>query len=189
MGEHSPYVGKGPAVDAAWNAISYDSMFYLSLQSSSKSTDILPVGDQMIRPEDLPLIDMPSSSLMVKHPVTGVEGYRVGLEVFHQLHCINLLRQVTYKEHYQAIGNGNFAVDEKELQLHTGMALSFIVISESARQRRLFFIHNSVTSNLNRTDSFYFRPLPGDPPFKRSMQRRCRRLHFLHARWRPTPMA
>jgi hypothetical protein len=25
MGEHSPYVGKGPEVDKAWHAISYDS--------------------------------------------------------------------------------------------------------------------------------------------------------------------
>jgi len=29
MGEGSPYVGKGPEVDKAWHAISYDSMFHL----------------------------------------------------------------------------------------------------------------------------------------------------------------
>ena len=74
----------------------------------------------MITPEELKIIDMPESSLKVKHPVTGVEGYRVGLEVFHQLHCLNLLRQVTYKDHYMKVGNGNFANGEEELLIHTG---------------------------------------------------------------------
>ena len=63
---------------------------------------------------------MPKSHLRAKHPKTGVEGYRVGLEVFHQLHCINLLRQVTYKQYYTELGNGNFAGGEEELQMHTG---------------------------------------------------------------------
>lgn len=75
----------------------------------------------MITPEELKRIDMPESSLKVKHPETGVEGYRVGLEVFHQLHCINLLRQVTYKDYYMELGNGNFAGGQEELQMHTGM--------------------------------------------------------------------
>jgi hypothetical protein len=74
----------------------------------------------MITPEELKKIAMPTSSLKVKHPKSGVEGYRVGLEVFHQLHCINLLRQVTYKEYYTELGNGNFAGGEEELQMHTG---------------------------------------------------------------------
>lgn len=74
----------------------------------------------MISEAELKLIDMPKSHLKVKHPKTGVEGYRVGLEVFHQLHCINLLRQVTYKEHYMEVGNGNFAGGQEELQMHTG---------------------------------------------------------------------
>jgi hypothetical protein len=74
----------------------------------------------MISPDELKLLDMPESSLKVKHPETGVEGYRVGLEVFHQLHCINLLRQVSFKDHYTEYGNGNFAGGEKELRIHTG---------------------------------------------------------------------
>ena len=78
----------------------------------------------MITPEELRKIDMPTSSLKVKHPKTGVEGYRVGLEVFHQLHCVNLLRQVTYKDYYMELGNGNFAGGEKELQMHTGRSYS-----------------------------------------------------------------
>jgi Mycotoxin biosynthesis protein UstYa len=75
----------------------------------------------MITPAELGKIDMPASSLKVKHPKTGVEGYRVGLEVFHQLHCVNLLRQVTYKDYYTELGNGNFAGGQEELQVHTGI--------------------------------------------------------------------
>jgi hypothetical protein len=63
---------------------------------------------------------MPKTHLRAVNPKTGVEGYRVGLEVFHQLHCINLLRQVTYKDYYTKLGNGNFANGEEELQMHTG---------------------------------------------------------------------
>lgn len=74
----------------------------------------------MITPEELGKIAMPTNSLKVKHPETGVEGYRVGLEVFHQLHCINLLRQVTYKDYYSRIGSGMLAAGAEELQNHTG---------------------------------------------------------------------
>lgn len=66
---------------------------------------------------------MPKTHLRAKHPKTGVEGYRVGLEVFHQLHCINLLRQVTYKDYYTELGNGNFAGGDEDLQMHTGEPL------------------------------------------------------------------
>jgi hypothetical protein len=67
----------------------------------------------------LEIIDMPKTHLRATNPKTGVEGYRVGLEVFHQLHCINLLRQVTYKDYYEPLG-GNFAGGKEELQMHTG---------------------------------------------------------------------
>lgn len=102
MGEGSPYVGKGQSVDDAWDKIAFD------------------MGDQMITPEELKIIGMPESSLKVKHPVTGVEGYRVGLEVFHQLHCVNLLRQVTYKDYYTKEGYGDIATEPEKLQMHTG---------------------------------------------------------------------
>ncbi|TVY46474.1 Cyclochlorotine biosynthesis protein O [Lachnellula cervina] len=107
MGEGSPYVGKGPEVDKHWNALSYD------------------VGDQMITPEELKIIEMPASSLKVKNPKTGVEGYRVGLQVFHHLHCLNLLRQVTYKDWYMD-KSGNFAAGEEELQMHTDHCLEML---------------------------------------------------------------
>ncbi|KAF2667143.1 hypothetical protein BT63DRAFT_427548 [Microthyrium microscopicum] len=111
MGKKSPYTGKGPEVDKAWDALSYD------------------IGDQMISPEELDIINMPKDSLKVKNPKTGVEGYRVGLEVFHQLHCINLLRQVTYKEYYTEIEIGNLAVSGEELQMHTDHCLEVLRVN------------------------------------------------------------
>ncbi|KAF2102138.1 hypothetical protein NA57DRAFT_35868 [Rhizodiscina lignyota] len=94
------FVGSGPAVDQAWREISYD------------------VGDQWLSKTDLARLGMPETSVKVDHPQTGEEGYRVGMEVFHQLHCLNLLRRVTYKEYYEPLG-GEFAGGRKELQEHT----------------------------------------------------------------------
>jgi len=108
MGEGSPYVGASPEVDAAWHAISYD------------------IGDQVITDAEREIIGMPQDHLKAVNPKTGVEGYRVGLEVFHQLHCINLLRQVTYKEYYIEVGNGNFASGPEELKMHTDHCLEIL---------------------------------------------------------------
>jgi len=108
MGLASPYVGKGPEIDKAWEHISVD------------------VGDQMISEAELERIGMPKTSLKVKHPKTGVEGYRVGLEVFHQLHCIDLLRQVTYKEHYMQYTGDVGSTSREQLQMHTDHCLEIL---------------------------------------------------------------
>lgn len=62
---------------------------------------------------------MPETSLKVDHPDTGEEGYRVGMEVFHHLHCLNLLRRVTYREYYEPLG-GEFSKGPEALKGHTG---------------------------------------------------------------------
>lgn len=80
------------------------------------------VGDQWISEADIEKLGMPKTSLKVVHPQTGEEGYRVGMEVFHQLHCINLLRRVTYKTYYEPLG-GEFAAGPEALQHHTGKYL------------------------------------------------------------------
>jgi len=107
MGVGSPYVGAGPDVDAAWRHISYD------------------VGDQMITKDELKKVQMPESHLKVTDPKTGAEGWRVGLEVFHQLHCINLLRQFTYKDHYQPLG-GDLGEDAAEVRMHLDHCLEIL---------------------------------------------------------------
>lgn len=75
------------------------------------------MGDQWIPSSDIAKLDMPLSSLKVNHPETGEEGYRVGMEVFHQLHCINLLRRIVYTDYYEPLG-GEFAAGPEALQRH-----------------------------------------------------------------------
>ncbi|KAF2683932.1 hypothetical protein K458DRAFT_442974 [Lentithecium fluviatile CBS 122367] len=77
----SKYVGITDDVENAWMDIAY-----------------LP--DQMVSMQDFPKLQKPADSLKVTDPKTGELGYRVGLEVFHQLHCLNLLRMSTYPEYY-----------------------------------------------------------------------------------------
>ncbi|KAF1832046.1 hypothetical protein BDW02DRAFT_632368 [Decorospora gaudefroyi] len=77
----SKYVGITDDVENAWMDIAY-----------------LP--DQMVSKTDFPKLHKPADALQVTDPRTGETGYRVGLEVFHQLHCLNLLRMATYPEHY-----------------------------------------------------------------------------------------
>ncbi|CAN9343053.1 unnamed protein product [Alternaria alternata] len=77
----SKYVGITDDVENAWMDIAY-----------------LP--DQMVSMEDFPKLQKPVDALQVVDPKTGETGYRVGLEVFHQLHCLNLLRMSTYPDYY-----------------------------------------------------------------------------------------
>lgn len=107
----------------------------------------MAVGDQIISGTQLQLLGMPETSLKVTHPKTGVEGYRVGLEVFHQLHCVNLLRQVTYKEHYQTV-SGGLAADSQELRMHTDHCLEILRLN--------------VQCNAD-IGLFTFNTLPGEP--------------------------
>jgi len=107
------FVGARPEVDEAWDEISYD------------------MGDQWLSKDDISKLGMPETHLKVNHPVTGEEGYRVGMEVFHQLHCLNLLRRVTYRSYYEPLG-GPFLHGQDALQAHTGKSINRLF----ARQAR-----------------------------------------------------
>jgi hypothetical protein len=54
----------------------------------------------MVSATDFPKLGKPATAMQVTDPKTGERGYRVGIEVFHQLHCLNLLRMATYPEYY-----------------------------------------------------------------------------------------
>lgn len=95
----------------------------LVTQALINSDNCVKVGDQWIPKHDISKLDMPETSLKVNHPITGEEGYRVGMEVFHHLHCLNLLRRVTYKEYYEPLG-GEFGHGPEALQAHTGMYIA-----------------------------------------------------------------
>lgn len=96
------YVGYGPSVDAAWDVIANDSTsrVYPPLARQTGPLTLASVGDIMITEEERVKLGFSPRSLKIQHPVTGKWGYRAGVEVFHQLHCLNLVRQAVYKEYY-----------------------------------------------------------------------------------------
>lgn len=105
----SKYVGTTDDVENAWMDIAYRTSLspflpfplYPHTNSTTTSTTNRPtVPDQMVPLTSFPLLHAPPTAMPVTHPLTGQPGYRVGLEVFHQLHCLNLLRMSTYPEHY-----------------------------------------------------------------------------------------
>lgn len=53
-------------------------------------------------------------------------GYMGTLEVFHQLHCLNLLRKWTYVEHYGTV-DPFWTVHNDHRRDHTGMAFNITV--------------------------------------------------------------
>jgi hypothetical protein len=80
----SEYVGYGPKVDKAWNHIASD------------------VGDQMISPQELDRLGLDPTSLKIEDRETGEFGYRAGMQVFHQLDCLNLLRKDSFRDYYSS---------------------------------------------------------------------------------------
>ena len=94
----SSYVGPTKAVDLHWGRVNF--------------------GDQMILPSEMALLKKPLDSLQVTDPRTGQLGYRIGLEVFHQLHCLNMIRKATYAHYQDDYSNGDFGVPQQELRGH-----------------------------------------------------------------------
>ncbi|KAK7965083.1 hypothetical protein PG996_000557 [Apiospora saccharicola] len=95
-----PFIGKGPEVDAMWDYITDD------------------VPDTMISREEMIKMGLdPEGALEITNPATGEKGYRVAVEVFHQLHCLNLMRQANHKTHYAPLG-GDTAAPKHDLHNH-----------------------------------------------------------------------
>lgn len=107
--ERTKYVGYGQEVDDAWEHVTYD------------------VGDQMITPDELNRLGLDPASLKVVDPKTGNEGYRAGIQVFHKLHCLNLLRQSTYSDYYSHTG-GDIQVEHMDLRGHLDHCLEMLRI-------------------------------------------------------------
>jgi hypothetical protein len=156
-------VGYGPEVDKAWREISYDGN-YCQHTCGCSLINITVVGDQWISKSSLSKLEMPEYSVKANHPFTGEEGYRVGMEVFHQLHCLNLLRRVAYKDYYESLG-GEFAAGPDALQHHAG---------ESTGPKRQF---TSINANL------FFRSLYRGSSAEYSMHRGHWAIHLIHDRW------
>lgn len=74
----------------------------------------------MISQAELDMLGLSRTSLKVKDPATGNEGYRAAVEVFHQLHCLNLLRQYVYKDYYVNVYSDIDRDDEEGLKDNIG---------------------------------------------------------------------
>ncbi|KAH7919152.1 hypothetical protein BV22DRAFT_1041177 [Leucogyrophana mollusca] len=84
LGAPSIYRGSpSPEVDAAWERVSHD----------SRPTRM--TLEQLLRTGEEPL------PFMAKYPDEYGGGYIATVEVIHQLHCLNMLRKVTWGEHYK----------------------------------------------------------------------------------------
>jgi hypothetical protein len=76
------------------------------------------VGDTMVSREEMIKMNLdPNGALEITDPATGKRGFRVAIEVFHQLHCLDLLRQANYKSHYAPLG-GDTAAPVHDLTGH-----------------------------------------------------------------------
>lgn len=106
----SKYVGTAESVDDAWREIAY-------------------VPDQMVSVADFPKLGKPADALQVTDPRTGETGYRVGVEVFHQLHCLNLLRMSTYPEYYGKQEWSQTNDKPENVRAHLGKSFYFFPMS------------------------------------------------------------
>ncbi|GLA98261.1 hypothetical protein AtubIFM57143_006200 [Aspergillus tubingensis] len=98
----NPWKGKpNPALDEAWENITH----MWNIQVS---------GDDMLR--------MKKPLNQVKAPPHLGDGYVGGIEVFHQLHCLNLIRQYTYYDYYMQPENEplSFQTSPGRLRAHIG---------------------------------------------------------------------
>ncbi|KAK4153732.1 hypothetical protein C8A00DRAFT_15070 [Chaetomidium leptoderma] len=77
----SPYVGQGSNVDSAWSSLADEN-----------------AGDIFITEAEAKRLAPPPHSWKMQHPGTGEWGYRAGVEVFHQLRCLNLLRIAAHRK-------------------------------------------------------------------------------------------
>jgi hypothetical protein len=64
------------------------------------------VGAVNIPAEKLPLYDKPRGIEWKRTLPKEGGGYLAGIEVFHQLHCLNVLRQYTWLDHYETLPEG-----------------------------------------------------------------------------------
>lgn len=116
----SKYVGVSQDVNKAWLDIAYGTREKRT--QLNYITNDISVPDQMVTVEDFPKLNKPMDSLKVSDPKTGETGYRVGLEVFHQLQCLNLLRMSTYPEHYTKLQSDESSKPE-EVRAYLGRLL------------------------------------------------------------------
>ncbi len=87
----------------------------------------------MISREEVDRLGLSPESLKITDPRTGKVGYRAAIEVFHQLHCLNLLRQFTFKDYYVNDG-GDISTGDEDVRHHVGRCAPAPVQGEANTQ-------------------------------------------------------
>jgi hypothetical protein len=108
----SPYKGQPtPELEKAWSDL------WKSRQNYSLGMDMQLikwiVGTIDISFEKLPALNKSQDEDWVRSDKGGVLG---GLEVFHSMHCLDMVRQYTYKDEYDYSDNPTFQDDDKFLR-------------------------------------------------------------------------
>jgi hypothetical protein len=106
----------------------------------------------MISKADFPKLDMPPNAMQVTDPRTGETGYRVGLEVFHQLHCLNLLRMSTYPEYYTKLWWSDTNDKPEKVRAHLGKLYPLRILPLPTTPFSLTFHGSFLCTKLTSTD-------------------------------------
>lgn len=88
---HSKFAGFGPEVDAEWDRFSASPIIDgTSVVLAASTEDIIGSGKQ----------DDERVPFDTTVPI-GDDKYMATMEVFHQLHCLNVLRKFLHRDYYQ----------------------------------------------------------------------------------------
>jgi hypothetical protein len=96
------------------------------------------VPDQMVSTTSFPKLQKPDTAMRVTNPTTGESGYRVGIEVFHQLHCLNLLRMSTYPEYYTKLWWSDTNDEPGKVRAHLGKSVPSIIFTRTELCSRIW---------------------------------------------------
>ncbi|KAF2026865.1 hypothetical protein EK21DRAFT_115363 [Setomelanomma holmii] len=120
FGLESKYTGFGPEADAAWDNIteSKSQSFSWNLQSNNTKG---PTGGAIgVTREQWEAVNPFSESAVTLEKDRGTGNYLASLDVFHQLHCVDLLRKSLHRDYYNE-HEGSFAgSSEFVVQGHLG---------------------------------------------------------------------
>ncbi|KAG2346600.1 hypothetical protein BDR05DRAFT_997555 [Suillus weaverae] len=96
LGTPSIYRGSpSPEIDAVWDRISYNG-----------SRPVRMTLEQLLRTGEKP------SPVMARYPDEYGGGYMATVEVIHQIHCIDMLRRVSWGDHYSHHGDKEESPEE-----------------------------------------------------------------------------
>lgn len=118
--DENPFKGPPSAkIDAEWERI-MNRELTITLQKVANEGVVAQIR---VDAKDLKALDKPETQAAYSKEIGG--GYTAGLEVFHQIHCLNMLRQWSYKEYYLDPENAEdmpapFKDSNHTLRLHLG---------------------------------------------------------------------